>query len=215
METTATDSSHYMSTSFWGKRAVPLGLGVAMLATLVAAALSPNIGAVPVQAACQYSNCSSGTSSPFPWWIVGVIAVLIVALLAAYLIFGRRRPPAQGGKGPAAWEPPAGAAAGGAGAGGATTPTSPAAPSTPEGPAPSYIETPDDIGSGLPEVASAAAVGGAAAGGATGAAAGEDEPDIDSLMAELDKISGEILKKAPKTGKNSSSTTTTSDETGK
>ncbi len=38
-----------------------------------------------------------------------------------------------------------------------------------------------------------------AAGGAAGAA-GEAEPDIDSLMAELDKISGEILKKAPKPG---------------
>jgi archaellum component FlaC len=31
-------------------------------------------------------------------------------------------------------------------------------------------------------------------------AAAEADPDIDSLMAELDKISGEILKKAPKTG---------------
>jgi hypothetical protein len=38
------------------------------------------------------------------------------------------------------------------------------------------------------------------AGGAAGAAAGAPEPDIDSLMAELDKISGEILKKAPKPG---------------
>ncbi len=33
-----------------------------------------------------------------------------------------------------------------------------------------------------------------------GAAGESAEPDIDSLMAELDRISGEILKRAPKKG---------------
>ncbi|MGA9839215.1 MAG: hypothetical protein WBS16_02095, partial [Thermoplasmata archaeon] len=41
----------------------------------------------------------------------------------------------------------------------------------------------------------AAAIAGGAVAGAGAAAAAEDEPDIDSLMAELDKISGEILKR--------------------
>ncbi|HEY6238719.1 MAG TPA: hypothetical protein VIZ68_06005, partial [Thermoplasmata archaeon] len=41
-------------------------------------------------------------------------------------------------------------------------------------------------------------VGAAAAAGAGGTAAAEGgEADIDSLMQELDKISGEILKKGP------------------
>jgi len=41
---------------------------------------------------------------------------------------------------------------------------------------------------------------------AAAATAGEAEPDIDSLMAELDKISGEILKKPPKKGAGSQGT---------
>ena len=36
--------------------------------------------------------------------------------------------------------------------------------------------------------------------GAAAGAGAESEPDIDSLMAELDKISGEILKRTPKKG---------------
>jgi hypothetical protein len=39
-----------------------------------------------------------------------------------------------------------------------------------------------------------------AAGASAGVAAGATEPDIDSLMAELDKISGEILKRGAKKG---------------
>jgi len=202
-----------MPMSTWRQRMVPLGLGVAMLATLVAAALSPNIGAVPAQSNCQYTTCTSGTSTPFPWWIVGVIAVIVVALLAAYLTFGRRRPPSGGGKGPAAWEPPAGASAGGAApTEGPTTPASPAAPAGGEAGAPPYLETPEDVGAVLPAVGAGAA-GGAAAG--TAAAGAEEEPDIDSLMAELDKISGEILKKAPKTGSDGAAAGNAAEDTGK
>jgi hypothetical protein len=197
METVASGSILFMPTSVWGKRAVPIALGGGMLATVVAAVLSPNIGAVPVPATCAYGTCPAGTSTPFPWWIVGVIAVIVIALIAAYLVFGRRRPPSQG-SGPAAWEPPAGAAAGGVAAGAASAPSGPA-PSGEAGTPPSYLETDEDIGAGLPAVAGGAAVG-VAAGAAAGTAAAEEEPDIDSLMAELDKISGEILKKAPKKG---------------
>jgi hypothetical protein len=186
-----------------------------MLATVVAAALSPNIGAIPAQTSCQYSTCSSGTSTPFPWWIVGVIAVIVVALIAAYLVFGRKKPPTKGGSGPSAWEPPAGAAGGGAAAAGSTAPPTPpsTAPAYAGGPTASYLETPEDVGAVLPATAAGAA-GGAAAGAAAGNSAnGEEEPDIDSLMAELDKISGEILKKAPKTGTNGAETA--ADATGK
>ncbi len=49
-----------------------------------------------------------------------------------------------------------------------------------------------------PEDAVAAAGAGAAVGAGAGAAAAEAEPaDIDSLMGELDRISGEILKRGP------------------
>jgi hypothetical protein len=42
------------------------------------------------------------------------------------------------------------------------------------------------------------AIAGAAAGGAAAGAAGEEAPgDIDSLMGELDRISGEILQRGP------------------
>jgi hypothetical protein len=57
-----------------------------------------------------------------------------------------------------------------------------------------------------------AAPAGAAAGAAAGAGAAEAEPDIDSLMAELDKISGEILKRAPKKGAEKPPETKSDDE---
>jgi hypothetical protein len=192
-----------MPTSTLRKRAVPVGLGIAMLATVVAAALSPNIGSVAAQSTCQYNNCQSGSSTPFPWWIVGVIILIIVGLILAYLIFGRRRPPSKSSSPPSTWEPPAGASAGGA-----VAPAAP--PASGGGAAPPYLETPEDVGASLPAVGAGAAAGGVAAGGA--AAATEEEPDIDSLMAELDKISGEILKKSPKTG-NTGSTDAGADDT--
>ncbi|MGC2790146.1 MAG: hypothetical protein WA547_08895, partial [Thermoplasmata archaeon] len=71
-------------------------------------------------------------------------------------------------------------------------------------PAPPYLETADDV-AGMPPPAPTPApavpaavvvAGGAAVGAGAGAVAADaDEPDIDSLMAELDKISGEILKR--------------------
>ncbi len=177
----------------WKKRFIPLGLGAAMLATVLAAALSPNIGAVPAQTSCQYGTCPAATTSTFPWWIVGVIIALVAALVLAYLLVGRRRRPPKG-RAPTAVPPapPSGAATG--------APPAPPAPSHP------YIETPEDVGAAMPAMA------GAGAGAAAGA---EGEPDIDALMAELDKISGEILKKPPKGGKGTTSGTDAGEETQK
>jgi H+/Cl- antiporter ClcA len=188
----------------WGRRLAPILLGAGMLGTVVAAGLSPTLGAVAAQSNCQYSQCQASTAAPFPWWIVVVIVVVVLAVLIALLLL-RRRPPAASTAAPEAWQPPEGAAGGG--------PMAPsAAPVVVAGvaaaPAAAYVETPEDVGQSLPAVAA-----GAAAGGAAGAATGEGEQDIDSLMAELDKISGEILKKAPKTGTGGSGAGEAADET--
>ena len=179
-----------MSSNSRAGRLVPIALGVAMIAIIVAAGLAPNTGAVPAQSNCQYGSCPSNAA--FPWWLVALIVVVVVAALAAALVLlRRRRPPTGTGAGPAASTGPSSGAMGGA-------------PPTPPAAAPAYLETPDDVGTNLPNVPTppassapaAAAAGGA--GAAAGAAGAEGEPDIDSLMAELDKISGEILKR-PKT----------------
>ena len=179
-----------MSTG-WFRRIVPAALGTAMLAILVAAALSPNTGAVSAQSNCQYGSCPA-SSPAFPWWIVAVVvAVVVVALLALLFVMRARRPPTSGGTLTpwSAGSPPPGASP----------------PSSPPAAAPAYLETAEDVGHAPPAV-SVPAAGAAAGGAAAGTAAAEGEPDIDSLMAELDKISGEILKRAPKKGGGSSST---------
>jgi hypothetical protein len=155
-----------------------------MLAVIIAAGLSPNTGAVPAQSNCQYNQCVGGTS--IPWWVLGAIVVAVVAalLIALLLMRRRRRPPAAPVR---PYVAPGAGPAGGA----------PAAAPAPTGPAPPYLETAEDVGAAPPAVPAggppAGAVGGAAAGAAAGKAA--EEPDIDSLMAELDKISSEILKR--------------------
>jgi len=190
----------------WARRLLPIALGAGMLGTVVAAGLAPTIGAVAAQSNCQYSQCPAGSSTPFPWWIVGVVlVVLILAAILGVLLF-RRRPPTSP---PAAeaWEPPSGAS----GAGPAPPSPPAAAPAVVAGavaggaaaPVANYVETPDDIGETPPAV-----VGGAAAAGAAA-----QEPDIDSLMAELDKISGEILKKAPKPGSGGSAASEAAEDT--
>lgn len=164
-----------------------------MLSVVLAAGLFPNAGTVQAQSSCPYGGCS--TSSALPTWELVSILVLVAAavIAAALLLMRRRRPPAAASVKP--WqEPPAGAAAG---------PAVSPAPGT-GGPVAPYIEGPEDVGHPPPTVGPAPAVGAGAAAGAgagAGAAAGaaaEGEPDIDSLMAELDKISSEILKKPPK-----------------
>jgi hypothetical protein len=183
-------------------RVIPVSLGVALVAVIVAAGLAPQTGAVPAQGNCEYAmNCVSGTG--LQWYVFAAIAILVVAALAAALILLRRRrsPPASGVK---PYEPPSGPTPGALG----SSPPPPAA-------SPAYLESPEDVGAGLPVVAppvaaatpvvvagaAGAAAGAAAATAATpAAAAGEGEPDIDSLMAELDKISGEILKRPKSPG---------------
>jgi len=163
-------------------RIVPVALGLAMLAVVVVAGLFPNTGTVQAQSSCPYGGCTTSSSIP-TWEIVSILVVVAAAVIAAALILMRRRrkPPATPVQ---AWQGAPGAGAG------------PAAVAPPP-PTPPYIETPEDVGHAPPAVAPARAAGTAAV-AAPAAAAGE--PDIDSLMAELDKISGEILKKAPKKG---------------
>jgi hypothetical protein len=151
-----------------------------MLAVVLAAGLFPNAGTVSAQtSSCPYGGCAS--SSAIPAWEYVTIFVLVAAgvILAVLFLMRRRRPPRA-----AAVPPPVGA-----GPSAEVTPTAPAAPA---GPAPPYVETPEDVGHAPPPV------GGA--GEAAAPAWAEPGTDIDSLMAELDKISGDILKKAPKKG---------------
>jgi len=172
-----------------GKRIVPLGLGLAMLAVIVAAGLSPGVVATSESAGCAYNQCPAGTS--VPWWAIGaIVALVLVGLIAAVLLLRRRRP---GGPGPTAAEagavaqPPSGATG---------LPPSGATGQPPSGaavPPPPYLETPEDVATPPPPLPAPPPAPPAAP-----PAGAEAEPDIDSLMAELDKISGEILKRAPK-----------------
>lgn len=186
-------------------RAAPLLAGIAVLAILVTAGLLPNTGAFPASASCPYNNCSTpSTSTATPLWLWAVLGVLVVAalVLAVFLLRRPRSPPSSGPV--TAWSgesPEAGAAAVG-----------PEGPAGPEG-APSegtpgagaaYLESPEDVGHAPPVVpAAGAAAAGAAAGG---------EEDIDSLMQELDKISGEILKRGPPEKKPGTTTDSTASD---
>jgi hypothetical protein len=171
-----------MTSTRFRSRIVPVALGLAMLAVVVAAGLSPNTGVVQAQTNTPYSQPSSSSISPYVY--LGIAALVIVAgFLLALFLLRRRRPPAAGAPPPMqTWQgappPPAGG--------------------PPPAAAPAYLETPEDVGHAPPPVPAAKAAEVAAPAAAAPAAAGEAEPDIDSLMAELDNISGEILKRAPK-----------------
>ncbi len=160
-----------------------------MLAVVIAAALVPNAGAVPAASNCPYGQCTTPSSTP-TWELASIGAIVVLGLLVGLFVVMRRRR-----------RPPQETMAGGAAAGGA--PPSGAVQEGPEGPNPeeaasaAYVETPDDVASPPPNLTPPATVAGVGAGIASGA---EAEPDIDSLMAELDKISGEILKRTPKKG---------------
>jgi hypothetical protein len=197
---------------------VPLTLGLGMLGVVVAAGLTPNTGVVRAASNCTYGQCVA--AQPFPLWAVAAsVAVVVVALLLALLLLRRRRRPGQP---PSEWEGPSGPSSGAppgalgpeetapvmaAGAvAGETTPAwqeSPAseAPVEPEPepvpPAREYLTVPTPpppVPVAMPATPVTAEPVGAEAAGE------ESEPDIDSLMAELEKISGEILKKSPKKG---------------
>jgi hypothetical protein len=175
-------------------RIVPGALGLAMAFVAIAAALGSGTGASAgvASSACVYGVCpaSSGIS---PMTLDLLLAgLLVVAIVLGLLIYRDRRnhgpPPAQpwvdssassgGPSGPGEDPEMAGAAVGaGAVAGGAAFP---------------YTESPDDVSMPPPEVPTPAAA----------PVAEGQEGDIDSLMAELDRISGEILKRGqtPKKG---------------
>ena len=176
-----------------GSRIVPLTLGIAMLVVVLVAGLFPNAGTVQAQSSCPYGGCTTSSSVPVWEYVSILVIVALAAIVALLFIMRRRRPPRATPSAPTA------------AAGGAPAPLTPWAegPSPPTG-APAYIETPEDVGHAPPSVGAPpppAAAPPAGAAGAAGAAGGaEAGSDIDSLMAELDKISTEILKKAPKKG---------------
>lgn len=151
-------------------------LGVAMLVVAIAAAWAPNAGALPAQVSCQYGICTSTQSGIQAWQIALVVLLILIALIVAVLLLRRRRPPEA-----AAVEPWSGPAyPGEAAPESAVVPEGAAAP---PGPAP-YLETPEDVGTPMPEPAAP-----------TPPAAPPGGADIDSLLKELDTISGEILKR--------------------
>ena len=158
---------------------VRLAVGLLVLGAFVAVALLPNSGWVAAAATCQYGSCDSTSGSTISslWYAVLAVLVLVAIALGVLLLRRRRRAPA----GPV--EPWSGDESGGA-VGGAEGPE--AANVVPEGAGAPYMEMPTDVGAQPPAMAASA---GAAAGGAA------EEGDIDSLMQELDKISGEILKR--------------------
>lgn len=173
------------------RRIVPAALGAAMLAVVIAAALAPNTGLAAAQSNCTYGQCPSSSNSVpiWEWATIGAVVVL-AALVGLFMLMRRRRgpPPPGGGAVAAGPVPPSGAA----GPSAVPEPFSEAPmPPTPGSPAP-YLETDEDVGTAPPTLGTPSSAGGAAAGRS------ETEPDIDSLMAELDKISGEILKRTPK-----------------
>lgn len=199
--------------SSFRRTVIPALLAVGMLAIVVLAALTPNTGAVPAQSACQYNNCATPTqSSGLPTWAWILLALIVIAAIVAVLFLynrrgGRRPPPepvvteaeAPAGGAPEASAVPepeaAGAAAGAVGAvgavGGASAVAAAGAP---------YVETPEDVGATLPPPVAPAKSPRAGAAAAAGAGAAAEEPNIDALMDELDRISSEILKKGGKGG---------------
>lgn len=173
--------------------ALPVALSAGLVLLVVLVALLPNTGVVAAQSNCQYSSCTttSGGSSPIIWYAALGLLLVVAAALGALLYLRRR----GGGDGSGPVEPwtgtDAGATAADAPAGGEVEPPlmpteTPMVPPGAGGAA--YLEGPDDVGAApvAPPVPAAPATP-------------SGEADIDSLMQELDKISGEILKRgAPK-----------------
>jgi len=152
-----------------------------MLSVVIAAALAPNLGVVQAQTNSPYNQPASSGLSPYEYLAIATVIILAGLLLALFLLSRRRRPPTG-------TVPPASVWQSGSGSGGTSS-----SPPPPPGIAPAYLETPAEIGQGLPP---AAGTMGAAAGAGAVAATAEGEPDIDTLMADLDKISSEVLKRS-------------------
>ena len=182
---------------------VPVALGLAMLGVLLAGAVAPNTGAVPVDTQCPYGVCPAPTNNLLPWEIAFAVLVLVAIALALLIILRRRRGGRGGAPGPVEpWSgraPPAGAEG--------PQPPSAVDAAVPAAGAAAYLETPEDFGTPPPTVAGPVVPSPPPAEGA--------EADIDSLMQELDKISNEILKRGgPKTGKGSETNGEAEDQSG-
>ena len=202
------------------RRVVPVALGIAMLAVIVAAALTPNFGFVRAQSNSQYGGGGAGGFSSLELSIIALLLVLIAVAAIALLVAVRRRRRRGGGGGLGGegtqlppWEPgtsvqpaytpgapptqevPPPQAEPFAPAGAATYYEPPAAPPA-VGPSPF---APRGRARATPEWAEQepASAAGAPAAGAPEAETAAEEPDIDRLMEELDQISDDILKKTP------------------
>ena len=179
---------------------LPVALGATLLIALLGAALLPALGVVSADTSCVYNCTTSSPSTPlWAWAAIGIIVVAAI-LSTAFLLMrrNRSRPPAEPYNGPS--EGAAGVAGAGAVAGAEEPEAPPATETAPNGNA-AYIEQPEDTAA-PPAVLASGAAAGAAAGAVAGAAA--DDTNIDALMDELDKISGEILKKDQRTKGSSS-----------
>ena len=126
------------------------------------------------------------TSSSFPWFWIYLLIAIAVIVLASVIVLRRRRPPVAAAPPMQAWEEGPG-------------------PSTGEGPpaaAPAYLETPEDVGQAPPIIVPVMVSGPAPPPSPPPAPTepGGAESDIAALMAELDKLSGEVQKKTQKPG---------------
>jgi len=160
----------YMAAHSRETRLIPAALVAAVLVTALAAAVLAGPGVAPEASAA--SNCPYGVCPQNNGGLSLTTIEAIIGLLAVVaVVLGVliwRDRRRSGGR-----PPPSEWAAGG---GAAAPPPGSAA----------YTETPEDVSVPPPELPATAGAGGAA------------EGDIDSLMAELDRISGEILKQGPK-----------------
>jgi hypothetical protein len=174
-----------------------------MLAVIVFAALTPNIGVGAATVNAQYTS-SNQVPTTLEYALIGVLVAAIVAAIVGLLIFQRRKNRGQGGAGGvAAWEEPqggppsSGPGTGGTGGAGSMAPAGAVAGGAGvAAAATTYDETtgPADAGPEWAEPAAPATMGGT---GGAAPALDESEPDIDRLMKELDQISDDILKKTP------------------
>jgi uncharacterized membrane protein YgcG len=80
------------------RRLVPAILGAGMLAIIVFAALTPNIGLVSAQPSAQYTS-KMPANTTLEYALIGVLVAAIVAALVGLLIFQRRRRGGKGGTG--------------------------------------------------------------------------------------------------------------------
>lgn len=184
-----------MITKEKGNRLVPAALGSTMLFVILAAALTPDFGTVAAQSSCPYGNCTSGSGSSFPWISVFVaLAVILAAIILAMIViyYRRRNPPPPHGAGSAG--------AGGSAGGGAPPPPATGTSGTEEAASssPTYAEAARYFGITTPgaEVIHARGSGDWIETSAYTRGPTDVGAELDSIMAEIEQISGEILKRS-------------------